>query len=77
MGVSQRVADGSGNILDHDLGGRAEVSRRQIKGAIPSDPVALDFDVFILQQAPQRHVWRPDITSYIMPELVWTQLMST
>lgn len=44
MWISQGVADGSGNVLNRDLG--AEVIRTKIRGAPPSDPVTLGFDVF-------------------------------
>lgn len=53
MWVSQRIADGSGNILDHDLG--VEVNKVII------DLMTFDFDVSLkadgktlLQQTPQR-----------------------
>lgn len=39
MWVSQRVADGSGNILDSDL--RAEARRAMIRAAPPSDPLTV------------------------------------
>lgn len=44
MWVSQRVADGSGNVLDCDLG--AEIRRAKIMGAPPSDPLTFGFDDF-------------------------------
>lgn len=44
MWVSQRVADGSRNVLDRDLG--AKVERTEMKAVPPCDPATLGFDVF-------------------------------
>lgn len=44
MWVSQRVADGSGNVLDRDLG--AKDRRAIIRGAPPTDPLTFGFEVF-------------------------------
>lgn len=44
MWVCQRVADGSRNVLDRDLG--TEVRRTKIRGAPPCDLLTLGFDVF-------------------------------
>lgn len=44
MWVSQRVAAGSRNVLNRDLG--TEVRRTKISGAPPCDPLTLGFDVF-------------------------------
>ncbi len=44
MWVSQRVADGSRNVLNCDL--RAGVRRAKIRGAPPSDSLTFGFDVF-------------------------------
>lgn len=41
MWVSQRIADGSGNILDHNLG--VEVKKVIIRWAPHPDPVTFDF----------------------------------